>query len=203
MDPLTAKKKMLITAEQVPLTMMFKESYDMCRADKLNLPAAVFAQALHYKSDIFTKMGLPVPLLSSFNESFASKLYDEHYDALCLARDMKIIGASFIISKVIDIIITLTHGLFNNDNEPKDLYEVRTRKILLISNSIASSSTIINALITKNLCNLDIGIVFNTISHLFSDIRFIYKIKEEFVMSKISDRLQKEIDELDYLFNNI
>ena len=98
-DPLTAKKKMLITAEQVPLTMMFKESYDMCRADKLNLPAAVFAQALHYKSDIFTKMGLPVPLLSSFNESFASKLYDEHYDALCLARDMKIIGASFIISR--------------------------------------------------------------------------------------------------------
>ena len=175
----------------------------MCRADKLNLPAAVFAQALHYKSDIFTKMGLPVPLLSSFNESFASKLYDEHYDALCLARDMKIIGASFIISKVIDIIITLTHGLFNNDNEPKDLYEVRTRKILLISNSIASSSTIINALITKNLCNLDIGIVFNTISRLFSDIRFIYKIKEEFVMSEISDRLQKEIDELDYLFNNI
>ena len=202
-DPLTAKKKMLITAEQVPLTMMFKESYDMCRADKLNLPAAVFAQALHYKSDIFTKMGLPVPLLSSFNESFASKLYDEHYDALCLARDMKIIGASFIISKVIDIIITLTHGLFNNDSEPKDLYEVRTRKILLISNSIASSSTIINALITKNLCNLDIGIVFNTISGLFSNIRFIYKIKEEFVMSEISDRLQKEIDELDYLFNNI
>ena len=45
--------------------------------------------------------------------------------------------------------------------------------------------------------------MFNTISRLFSDIRFIYKIKEEFVMSEISDRLQKEIDELDYLFNNI
>lgn len=202
-DPLTAKKKMLITAEQVPLTMMFKESYDMCRADKLNLPAAVFAQALHYKSDVFTKMGLPVPLLASFNENFASKLYDEHYDALCLARDMKIVGASFIISKVIDIIITLTHRLFNNDDVPKEIYEVRTRKILLISNSIAASSTIVNTLITKNLRNLDIGSVLNTISHLFTDITFVYKIKEEFVMSEISDRLQKELDEIDHLFNNI
>ena len=86
---------------------------------------------------------------------------------------------------------------------PKDLYEVRTRKILLISNSIAASSTIVNTLITKNLCNLDIGSVLNTISRLFTDITFIYKIKEEFVMSEISDRLQKEIDEINHLFNNI
>lgn len=202
-DPLTSKKKMIITAEQVPLTMMFKECYDMCRADKLNLPAAIFAQALHYKSDIFTKMGLPVPLLSSFNENFASKLYDEHYDALCLARDMKIVGASFIISKVIDIIITLTHGLFNNDEVSKELYEVRTRKILLISNSIASSSTIINTLITKDLRKLDIGSVLNTIGHLFTDIRFIFKIKEEFIESEISNSLQKELDEIDYLFGHL
>ena len=194
---------MIITAEQVPLTMMFKECYDMCRADKLNLPAAIFAQALHYKSDIFTKMGLPVPLLSSFNENFASKLYDEHYDALCLARDMKIVGASFIISKVIDIIITLTHGLFNNDEVSKELYEVRTRKILLISNSIASSSTIINTLITKDLRKLDIGSVLNTIGHLFTDIRFIFKIKEEFIESEISNSLQKELDEIDYLFGHL
>lgn len=199
-DPLTSKKKMRITAEQVPLTMMFKECYDMCLANKLNLPAAIFAQALHYKSDIFTKMGLPVPLLSSFNENFASKLYDEHYDALCLARDMKIIGASFIISKVIDIIITLTHGLFYTDEVPKDLYEVRTRKILLISNSIASSSTVINTLITKDFCKLDFGTLLNTIGHLFTDIRFIFRIKEEFIESEISNSLQKELDEINYLF---
>ena len=116
---------------------------------------------------------------------------------------MKIVGASFIISKVIDIIITLTHRLFNNDDVPKEIYEVRTRKILLISNSIAASSTIVNTLITKNLRNLDIGSVLNTISHLFTDITFVYKIKEEFVMSEISDRLQKELDEIDRLFNNI
>ena len=78
-------------------------------------------------------MGLPVPFLSSINENFSSKLYSEHYDALCFSRDLKIVGASFAVSKIIDIIITLTHGLFRKPDENQDLYEVKTRKILLIS----------------------------------------------------------------------
>ena len=47
------------------------------------------------------------------------------------------------------MIIGLAHGLFRDESVPKDIYEVRTRKILLISNSIASASTIINASITS------------------------------------------------------
>ncbi len=198
-DPITKKKKMVITPEVVPMGQLFRESYEMAKADKLNLPAAIFAQAQHLKSDEFTKMGLPVPLLSSINEEFASKLYNEHYDALCLARDAKIIGASFIASKLIDIIIVLLHGLFRGE-ENKDLYEVRTRKILLISNSIASTSTIINTAITKNPKNLDIGSLLNTLTHLFSDIRFISRIKEEFIENEIYKKIQKEIEEVDRLY---
>lgn len=200
-DPITGAKKMIITPETVFMGQMFKECYEDVRADFLNLPAALFAQAQHLKSDEFTKLGLPVPLLSSFNEQFASKLYSENYDALCFARDAKIVGASFVVSKLFDIIISLTHGLFRK--EDKDLYEVRTRKILLISNSIASTSTIINTAITKNPKNLDIGSLLNTVTHLFSDIRFIARIKEEFIESEISDRLMKEIAEIDNLFENI
>lgn len=133
-DPLTGKNKMVITSEVVFLGTMFKECYDEVRSDFLNLPAAIFAQAQHLKSDKYTKLGLPVPLLSSFNENFASKLYSENYDALCFARDVKMVGGSFMVSKLFDIIIALTHGLFRADDEEKELYEVRTRKILLISN---------------------------------------------------------------------
>ena len=83
------------------------------------------------------------------------------------------------------------------------MYEVRTRKILLISNSIASTSTIINTAITKNPKNLDIGSLLNTITRLFSDVRFIARIKQEFIEKEISDRLQKEIIEMDALFENL
>lgn len=202
-DPVTGGKRMVITPEVVFIGTMFKECYEEVKADYLNLPAALFAQAQHLKSDEFTKLGLPVPFLSSINENFASKLYKENYDALCLARDAKIVGASFIVSKLFDIIITLTHGFFRKEDESKDLYEVRTRKILLISNTIASTSTIINAAITKNPKNLDIGSLLNTITHLFSDVRFIARIKQEFIEKEISDRLRKEIAEIDALFEDL
>ena len=93
--------------------------------------------------------------------------------------------------------------LFQNEDEDKNLYEVRTRKILLISNSIASTSTIINSVITNNPKKLDIGSLLNTISHLFSDIRFISKIKEEFIENEISNKLMKEIAEIDGLYYSI
>lgn len=202
-DPITGGKKMVITPEVVFMGQMFKECYDEVKADYLNLPAALFAQAQHLKSDEFTKLGLPVPLLSSINENFASKLYSENYDALCFARDAKIVGASFVVSKLFDIIITLTHGFFRKEDEDKDLFEVRTRKILLISNSIASTSTIINTVITKNPKNLDIGSLLNTITHLFTDLRFIMRIKQEFIENEISNRLMKEITEIDAMFEDI
>ena len=202
-DPITKKRKMKITPQIVPIGVMFKECNEIINDDYLNLPAAIFAQARHYKSDEFTKMGLPVPFLSSINEDFASKLYKEQYDALCFARDAKIVGASFFITKLLDIILTLTHGLFRKEDEDKDLYEVRTRKILLISNTIASTSSIIKTGITSNPQNLDIGSLLSTITHFFTDIRFITKIKQEFIESEISNRIQKEVDEIDELYKCI
>ena len=202
-DPITGAKKMKITSEIVPLPKMFEECYEQMKGDKLNLPAALFAQAQHLKSDEFTKLGLPVPILETINEKFASKLYSEHYDALCFARDIKIVGASVIVSKIFDLIITLTHGLFRQADENKDLYEVRTRKILLISNSIASTSTIINTAIKKNPKNLDIGSLLNTVTHLFSDMRFIARVKQEFTESEISAKVQKEIEKIDELYEAI
>lgn len=202
-DPITGNKKMVITPEAVFIGQMFKECYEEVQADFLNLPAALFAQAQHLKSDEYTKLGLPVPFLSTINENFANKLYSENYDALCLARDAKIVGVSFIVSKIFDIIISLTHGFFRKPDEDKDLFEVRTRKILLISNSIASTSSIINSVITENPKNLDIGSLLNTVTHLFSDLRFIALIKREFIENEISDRLKIEISEIDRLFEDV
>lgn len=202
-DPITGTQKMSITSETVRMEQMFSECYHEVKADFLNLPAALFAQAQHLKSDEFTKMGLPVPVLSSFNEKFASKLYSENYDALCFARDIRIVGISFVVSKLFDMIISLTHGMLKKEDEDRNLYEIRTRKILLVSNSIASTSAIIHTAITKNPKNLDIGSLLNTVTHLFSDIRFMSRIKEEFIENEISNRLMKEIREIDDLYENI
>lgn len=197
------RNPMIILPGNVSMGTMVQESLDMIQADRLNLPAAIFAQAQHLKSDEFTKAGLPVPVLSVLNEQFASKLYKEHYDALCFTRDTKITGVSFIVSAFIDMIIGLTHGLFRDASVPKDLYEVRTRKILLISNSIASTSTVINASITSNPKNLDIGSLLNTVAHLFLDVRFMARIKKEYIEAQIQQRLQAEFEEIDRIYREI
>ena len=191
------KPKMMITPESVSFTKLFSESFEMCKADSLNLPAAIFAEGCHLKSDEFTKLGLPVPILEAINPDFASKLYKTNYDALCFSRDLKIVGASAGISIFIDLIIGLVHGLFNKEKINKDLYEVRTRKILLVSNSIASTSNIIQTVITKNPKNLDIGGLLVTLSHLFMDLRFISRIKEEFIRQELNNDLIKELERLD------
>ena len=191
------KPKMMITPESVSFTKLFSESFEMCKADSLNLPAAIFAEGCHLKSDEFTKLGLPVPILEAINPDFASKLYKSNYDALCFSRDLKIVGASAGISIFIDLIIGLVHGLFNKEKINKDLYEVRTRKILLISNSIASTSNIIQTVITNNPKNLDLGGLLVTLSHLFMDLRFISRIKEEFIRQELNKDLVKELERLD------
>lgn len=198
-----ARDPMRIKRKRVSIGEMASESYQWTKADFLNLPTAVFVQAQHLKSDEYTKLGLPVPILSSFNENFASKLYRSNYDALCFARDIKIVGASFVVSRLFDIIIALTHGLFCPEDEPKELYEVRTRKLLIISDSIASSSTIIQTAITENPKNLDIGGLLNTVVHLFMDLRFIARIKREYIESEISQRLQAELDEVDKCYDTM
>jgi len=187
------KPKMMITGEALSMFNLFKESYEMTKADYFNLPAAVFAQAQHLKSDEYTKLGLPVPIIETINAEFASKLYKSGYDALCFARDLKIIGASAAVSTFINMIIGLVHGLFNTARINKDLYEVRTRKILLISNAIASTSNIIHTMITGKLTNLDIGGLLVTLFRLFTDLRFMARIKQEFIQGELNNDLKKEL----------
>lgn len=197
------KPKLHITQTRVTNLTMFREAREMIKADSLNLPAAIFAQKQHLKSDVYTKCGLPIPLLEAFTPELAGKLYKSQYDALCFARDLKIIGVSAMITMLFDMIIGLVHGLYYNPKEEpqRDLYEVRTRKILLISNTIASTSSVIFSSITSNPKNLDIGMLLATVVHLFSDVRFIARIKEEFIENELTKQITDELSQIDALLS--
>lgn len=194
---------MRITSEMIPILNVFQESFETAREHKLNLPAALCVQGAHLASDKYTKLGLPVPIIETFNENFASKLYHENYDALCFARDVKIVGGSAVVSRIIDIVIGIVHGFFRKKAKPKDLYEVKTRKILLISNGIAAGSTIIRTAITENPKDLDIGSLLNFISRLFSDVRFMSRVKHEYIENKIWETVTPELEEVDRIYSSM
>ncbi|MCD7763017.1 MAG: hypothetical protein LUI14_07425 [Lachnospiraceae bacterium] len=193
--------KLKITSERVSMPAMFKESYEVARQDPMNLPAAIFTVGQHLKSDVNTKMGLPVPILETFAPNYASKLYTEHYDALCFARDVKIVGKSATISILIDTIIGLVHGLYYNPQKDgsRDLFEVRTRKILLVANTIGTGSNLIFSCFTGNAKTVDIGGLLVTLTHVFSDTKFLLNVKKEFIEKKLYKKIEDELKELDHI----
>lgn len=197
----TGSKK-LHFSEPTTLAHIFYESYDSVKEDKLRLPAAVFTQFVHLESDAFTKQGLPVPILEAFSEELAGKLYRSQYDSLCLLRDIKVIGIQAVVSAVINMLITLIHGLFYNPAKHggRDLYEVRTRKILLYSNAMASAGNIAYSVATQQYGKLDVGGIIVTITRLFSDIKFITRVKQDFLLRELDAGFQKEIELLNSYF---
>ena len=51
--------------------------------------------------------------------------------------------------------------------------------------------------ITNNPKNLDLGGLLVTLSHLFMDLKFISRIKEEFIRQELNKDLVKELERLD------
>lgn len=194
-------EKGAMTNKALLIPQLFMETSDQIQSDKYKLPAAVFRQALHYKSDMYTKDGLPVPLLGVFNEALAGKLYSSQYDFLCFVRDSKIEGISAVLSILINMVISLLHGLYYDEGSDgnRDLFEARTRKILLYSNTLASTGNIAATLITKNAKMLDIGGLLVTISRLYTDARFIARAKEEFIQGRLDDNLRQIVNDADAL----
>ena len=195
--------------DQIPMLLMFKEMYESICEDKFRLAAGLFAQYAHLKSDVFTSRGLPVPLIEVFSKELAGKLYSEQYDALCLVRDMKIVGSQAVISIIINMIIGFVHGLFYNAEKDgkREHYEVRTRKILLYSNAISTSLNFayvgVNAYsgnASEAWKKLDLGGLLVTLYRLFSDIRFITKIKEQFIQEEMDKVTRNSLEELDSMF---
>lgn len=176
----------------------FYDAYDSIREDSSRLPAAVFAQALHLRSDVYTKYGLPVPILETFSPEFAGKIYKEGYDTLLLMKDVAVVGIQALSSILINMLIAVLHSLFYDENkyhQDKNLYQIKTRKILLLSNAIASSSNVIwvggNAWMGNESAwkDLDIGGIMVTAYRLVTDIKFISRIKKEFLDSEWQKRV--------------
>ena len=201
-----------IFGERISALTMFKEVYESLQEDKFRLPAALFAQLAHLKSDVFTERGLPVPLIEAFSTDLAGKLYTEQYDAFTLAKDAKKVGTQAMFSIIINMIVSLLHGFFFNPDKDhrRDFYEVRTRKILVFSNAIATSINLayvgVNAYMGNvggALKKLDLGGLLVTLWRLFSDIRFITRVKEQFINEELDKVTAKEMAELDQMFEQL
>lgn len=174
-------------ANSVSIFELFNEGIDYISKDYKLLIVSVLRQAIHLGADSFTKMGLPIPILNTVSPDISSKLLSDE-----CRIDLYSVSRGIMLSTLINSIIGAIHGLFYDSEKyiNRDLYEVRTRKILSISNLMATSSNAIYCGITRDFTKLDIGGMIVTIYRLVNDYKFINEVKEEFVFGKF-DKLIK------------
>ena len=182
---------------------MVVDCFNSVEEDDKRLVAAVAKQGMHLASDRYTKMGLQIPVLSLISPAKAQALLVDGWNSEeakkllnLVGKNAAIVGAQAACSVLINLIIRVLHTLTYNDDTgiERGVYEVKTRKILLYSNTIASSSNILYTAMQKDLSKLDIGGIAVTLYRLVSDTQFIQAIKEEFLEKHWYDMVIGEAD---------
>ena len=194
-ESFTVEMKGLKWKEQTTTASVFAGAFDSCKEDIHRLYAAIFSQGLHLESDKYTKNGLPIPYLTLIDSDKAYEIYQQGYDYLDYEFDTQILrrtAKSAIASMIINAAIAAIHRLFYNPQKDGDskLYSVKTRRVVLYSNIIATSSDIIKAAIqvyigkANAIKDFDLGGFLITLRRLVTDVAFIQKIKEEFIFKE-------------------
>lgn len=148
--------------------------------------AAIIKEAVHLRSDIKSTQSLPIPIILRYTPEFAKELTNYGLDTL----NIETFGKQMSLSVLVNLIISCVHRLCKPQDISNDLYNVKTRKILLYSNLLSSSSNLIYTAISKDVKKLDLGGLIVTLYRIFSDVSFIERIKREF----ISDEFQSIIE---------
>lgn len=150
--------------------------------------AALIKQIIHIHTDLYTPCGIQIP----FANVVLDKAHAEKLTKYVSTGDIMKVGAQAGVAYFINWLVAALHGLtfiFNNDESEfaTETYQVRTKKIILLSDTIATSSSVVQSAVLKNPKCLDIGGAAVLVYRLFTDGGFIAKLKEEYVNAGLND----------------
>lgn len=208
------------------LAKMFEYSVKRYNESKSTVALAIMKQTYHIKSDEYSKEGLSLPFLQLLFDSDIIKELSESGIDYAKLNFLGTVAKQTALTELINLVISIAHRITilleenkqNNNTftltqlkqclrKSASLHEVRTRKIIMISECIASSVNAIviggievAAVVTENeklaeeaAKRIDIGGYISTIIHLFSDIRFISKIKKDFIAKSIEENYKEKL----------
>lgn len=148
--------------------------------------AAFIKEIIHLNSDLHTKNSLPLPGLSVINPKLASDMAKYGLDM----SNVITVSKQLIFARMINSLTAMYHYSFYDGSISEDLYRVKTKKIICYANVIASSINIAEVGFTKNFKMLDVGGIANTIWELVTSVKFIKKVKREFIIGSYDKALE-------------
>lgn len=155
---------------------------------KTKVASSLVKEVVHLKSDIKSKNSLPIPIVAAFDPKLASFLADYGVDM----ENVLTVGKQAAFSILINQVVAMVHAMFyqGNSEEELHLFQVRTRKILMYSNLIASSSNLAVVAITQDFTKLDVGGLVVTLWRLLSDMEFIQSVREDFIAGRFVEQIK-------------
>lgn len=167
-----------------------KWTFDILQEKPEIIGASLITQIAHYATDIFTKQGLPLPIINTVSPEASKWLIGKGVDIYSVTR-----GAAFAIA--INRLVEMFHRLwFDQHRDNEKLYDVRTKKILTYSNTLSSVINVGYVGATKDYTKLDIGGIAVTLWQLFTNPRKFRQIKYEFIHKTLDNALTREEDEI-------
>lgn len=152
----------------------------------VTLGCALLKEIVHLLTDVNSLQSLPIPMVSTFSPKLARELSLYGINTGTIVQ-----GA--IATKVINWLVAFLHGLARSSEEDKKLYEVRTRKIVMYSNTLATVSDIAYSIFLaymgdKNaMRKFDLGGYLITLQSISENSNVISSIEREFYTNKVID----------------
>lgn len=183
---------------------MFLKVEERIKEDKITVALALIKQIIHIGTDLYTPKGIQIPGANLV----LSKKNAERLTKYISTGDIIKITSSAAIAIVINFIISVLHNLFYNENDDisRELYNVRTRKILKVSNIIAESLNIVYVgssivigkqtgnpeLIKEGMKRIDLGGYIVAVHQIVKSSLVQEKIRREYLENKLYDKFLGE-----------
>lgn len=181
--------------------IMFNEMISRTKDQPSAFVAALIKQIIHIGTDLYTPCGIQIPGANLI----LSNAEVEKLTNYISAGDIIKIGTSAKLAELINLLISTLHTLMYDSTITisRELYSVRTKKIIMYSNAIATGSNVLwvgeNMLAGNEgaIKQLDIGGLIVTIKRLLTDTEYIRQIKEEVVFGGFGKMIQGDDLELE------
>lgn len=175
---------------------MLQQTFERTKDQPSAFVASLIKQIIHIGTDLYTPCGIQIPGANLI----LSNTQVEKLTSYISAGDIIKVGASAKLAELINLLISTLHTLMYDSSMSisRDLYNVKTRKIIMYSNVIATGSNVLwvggNMLAGNEgaIKQLDIGGLIVTIKRLMSDTEYIRQIKEEFVFGGFNKMIHGE-----------
>ena len=174
--------------------VMLQQAIERTKEQPSAFVASLIKQIIHIGTDLYTPCGIQIPGANLI----LSNSQVEKLTRYISSGDIIKIGTSAKLAELINLLVSTLHTLMYDTamQISREEYSVRTRKIIMYSNIIATGSNVLwvggNMLMGNEgaIKQLDIGGLLVTLKRLTTDTEYIQQIKEEFVLGKFKNMIQ-------------